>query len=176
MALYCIVMLNISLELALQDPAYEDMASKFFEHFTHIAGAMNKMSDGYGLWDPEDGFYYDHFKTEQKTFPLRVRSIVGLVPLLAGWVLDSEYLDKLPGFRNRINSFVEKKKALASQVSGLQKAISLCIFYHIRCVVFRLDLPLKVHQIPCTIRVSVEFHCHHIHIFFLFADHIFRSH
>lgn len=117
MALYCIVMLNISLELALQDPSYEDMASKFFEHFTHIAGAMNKMSDGYGLWDPEDGFYYDHFQTGQKTFPLRVRSIVGLVPLLAGWVLEADYLDRLPGFRNRLNSFVEKKKVLASQVS-----------------------------------------------------------
>ena len=69
MALYCIVMLNISLELALSDPTYEDMASKFFEHFTHIAGAINKMSDGYGLWDPEDGFYYDHFQTGNKTFP-----------------------------------------------------------------------------------------------------------
>lgn len=118
MALYCIVMLNISLELALSDPTYEDMASKFFEHFTHIAGAINKMSDGYGLWDPEDGFYYDHFQTGNKTFPLRVRSIVGLVPLLACWVIDAEYLDKLPGFRNRLNLFVEKRKDLASQVSN----------------------------------------------------------
>ncbi|XP_032220313.2 uncharacterized protein YMR196W [Nematostella vectensis] len=117
MALYCIVMLNISLELALADPTYEDMALKFFEHFTHIADAMNKMSDGYGLWDSIDGFYYDHFHSDtSESFPLRVRSIVGLVPLLACWVLDGEQLDKLPAFRNRLNQFVEKRKELALQI------------------------------------------------------------
>lgn len=117
MAFYCVVMLNIALDLALTDPTYEDMASKFFEHFTQISDAMNKMSDGYGLWDSEDGFYYDHLNSQGRSVPLRVRSMVGLVPLLACLVLDDEYMEKLPGFRKRLNWFMENRKDLASQVS-----------------------------------------------------------
>ena len=116
MALYSVVMLNISLELALNDAAYEDMVAKFPEHFTNIADAINQMSDGFGLWDAEDGFYYDHFHRGDEFFPLRVRSMVGLVPLLACWVLDGKYLGKLPGFRSRLNWFMENRKDLASQV------------------------------------------------------------
>ncbi|XP_078362932.1 uncharacterized protein LOC144647063 [Oculina patagonica] len=119
MALYSVVMLNISLELALNDAAYEDMAAKFLEHFTSIADAINQMSDGFGLWDREDGFYYDHFHRGDEFFPLRVRSMVGLVPLLACWVLDGKYLDKLPGFRSRLNWFMENRKDLASQIAYL---------------------------------------------------------
>ena len=116
MAIYSVVMLNISLALALNDAAYEDIAVKFLEHFTRIADAINQMSDGFGLWDPEDGFYYDHFHRGEEFFPLRVRSLVGLVPLLACWVLDGKYLGKLPGFRSRLNWFMENRKDLASQV------------------------------------------------------------
>ena len=116
MGFYAVVMLNISLELALHDAAYEDMAAKFLEHFTSIADAMNQMSDGFGLWDPEDGFYHDHFHRGNEFFPLRVRSMVGLLPLLACWVLDGKYLGKLPGFRRRLNWFMENRKDLASQV------------------------------------------------------------
>ena len=117
MALYSVVMLNISLELALNDAAYEDMAIKFLEHFTSIADAINQMSDGFGLWDTEDGFYYDHFHRDQDFFPLRVRSIVGLIPLMACLVLDGKYLDKLPGFRKQLNWFMENRKDQAAQVS-----------------------------------------------------------
>lgn len=116
MALYSVVMLNISLELAVNDAAYEDMAIKFLEHFTSIADAINQMSDGFGLWDPEDGFYYDHFHREDDFFPLRVRSVVGLIPLMACLVLDGKYLDKLPGFRRQLNWFMENRKNLAGQV------------------------------------------------------------
>jgi len=119
MAIYSVVMLNISLELALNDAAYEDIAVKFLEHFTRIADAINQMSDGFGLWDPEDGFYYDHFHRGEEFFPLRVRSLVGLVPLLACWVLDGKYLGKLPGFRSRLNWFMENRKDLASQIASL---------------------------------------------------------
>ena len=116
MALYAVVMLNISLELALSDSAYEDMAIKFLEHFTSIADAINQMSDGLGLWDPEDGFYYDHFHRGDDFFPLRVRSVVGLIPLMACLVLDGKYLDKLPGFRKQLKWFMENRKDLAGQV------------------------------------------------------------
>lgn len=119
MAIYSVVMLNISLELALNDPAYEDIAVKFLEHFTRIGDAINQMSDGFGLWDPVDGFYYDHFHRGEEFFPLRVRSLVGLVPLLACWVLDGKYLGKLPGFRSRLNWFMENRKDLASQIASL---------------------------------------------------------
>lgn len=119
MALYSVVMLNISLELALTDAAYEDMAIKFLEHFTSIADAINQMSDGFGLWDPEDGFYYDHFHRGEDFFPLRVRSIVGLIPLMACLVLDGKYLDKLPGFRKQLNWFMENRRDRAAQIAYL---------------------------------------------------------
>jgi len=119
MAIYSVVMLNISLELALTDAAYEDIAVKFLEHFTRIADAINQMSDGFGLWDSVDEFYYDHFHRGEDFFPLRVRSMVGLIPLLACWVLDGKYLSKLPGFRSRLNWFMENRKGLASQVLKL---------------------------------------------------------
>ena len=119
MALYSVVMLNISLELALNDAAYEDMAIKFLEHFTSIADAINQMSDGFGLWDPEDGFYYDHFHRGDDFFPLRVRSLVGLIPLMACLVLDGKYLDKLPGFRKQLNWFMENRKDRAGQVRNI---------------------------------------------------------
>lgn len=119
MALYSVVMLDISLELALNDPAYEDMAIKFLQHFTSIADAINQMSDGFGLWDPEDGFYYDHFHRGDEFFPLRVRSIVGLIPLMACLVLDGKYMDKLPGFRKQLNWFMKNRKDLAGQIASL---------------------------------------------------------
>lgn len=119
MALYSLVMLNISLELALSDVAYEDMAIKFLEHFTSIADAINQMSDGFGLWDPEDGFYHDHFHRGQDFFPLRVRSMVGLIPLVACLVLDGKYLENLPGFRKQLNWFMENRRDRAAQIAYL---------------------------------------------------------
>ena len=109
--MYAVVMLNISLELALSDSAYEDMAIKFLEHFTSIADAINQMSDGFGLWDPQDGFYYDHFHRGEDFFPLRVRSVVGLIPLMACLVLDGKYLEKLPGFRKQLMVHGKQKRS-----------------------------------------------------------------
>ena len=117
MAFYCVIMLNIALDLAVSDDTYEDMASKFFEHFTQISDAINKMSDGVGLWDEQDGFYYDHLSSDSCSIPLRVRSMVGLVPLMACLVLDDEYVNKLPGFKKRLDWFMKNRKDLASQVS-----------------------------------------------------------
>ena len=116
MAFFCVIMLNIALELALENPVYEDMASKFFEHFIAIVDAMNNLGGGEGLWDKEDGFYYDHLVTENGTEPLKVRSMVGLIPLYACLVLEDRVVQKLDGFRKRLEWFLKNRQDLASQV------------------------------------------------------------
>lgn len=112
MAFYSLTMLSISLELAHHNPVYEDMASKFFEHFVFIADAVNELG-GSGLWDEEDGFYYDQLKVEGQTFRLKTRSLVGLLPLIAVAVLDEEKIAKLPGFFKRMEWFLKYKPDLA---------------------------------------------------------------
>jgi phosphoserine aminotransferase len=94
MAFYCATMLSMALELAQDDPTYEDIASKFFEHFVHIADAMNCLG-GTGLWDEEDGFYYDRLHVGGTTVPLGVRSIVGVIPLFAVEVLEQAQAELL---------------------------------------------------------------------------------
>src|SRR5205085_2743512 len=93
MAFYCGTMLSIALELAVEEPEYEDIASKFFEHFVAIVDAMNAIGESAdGLWDEEDGFYYDEIKIEGREIPLRIRSMVGLIPLFAVEILDAELI------------------------------------------------------------------------------------
>ncbi|MBP7481757.1 MAG: hypothetical protein KA788_04405 [Lacunisphaera sp.] len=116
MAFYCSTMLAMALELAEGDPAYEDIASKFFEHFVAIADAMNHLG-GTGLWHEEDGFYYDQLKTDGQSFPLRLRSMVGIIPLFAVQFIEDERLDKLPGFAKRTRWFLENRKDLAAHIS-----------------------------------------------------------
>src|SRR5262249_54063884 len=101
MAFFCATMLAIALELAAEEPAYEDVASKFFEHFVAIADAMNTLG-GTGLWDEDDGFYYDQIRVNGQGMPMRIRSIVGLIPLYAVEVLEDAQIDRLPGFRKRM--------------------------------------------------------------------------
>jgi hypothetical protein len=108
MGMYCLNMLAIAMELASEDPAYEDVASKFFEHFVHIAHAMNDMSrEGISLWNEEDGFYYDVLHVDHRLMPLKVRSMVGLIPLFAVETLDPDVVDKLPGFKRRMQWFMD---------------------------------------------------------------------
>jgi len=116
MAFYCVTMLEVALELAREDPAYEDMASKFFEHFVAIADAMNAFG-GTGLWCPDDGFYYDQLQTSGRVVPLRVRSMVGLLPLLACTVLEDDTLERLPGFTKRMRWFLENRPDLAGHIT-----------------------------------------------------------
>ncbi len=118
MAFFCSTMLSMALELADGDPAYEDMASKYFEHFVAIADAMNTLG-GTGLWDEVDGFYYDQLQADGMTIPLRVRSMVGLIPLFAVEVLEQDLIEKLPGFRNRMNWFLENRKDLGRQIAWM---------------------------------------------------------
>ena len=121
MAFYCATMLAMSLELAAGDPAYEDIASKFFEHFVAIADAMNCLG-GTGLWDDEDGFYYDKLHADGFTMPLRIRSMVGIIPLFTAEVLEQDVIDKLPGFKRRMEWFLNHRKDLARHISILQPA------------------------------------------------------
>jgi hypothetical protein len=107
MGFYCLTMLSIALELAETNSVYEDMASKFFEHFIGITDAMNSLA-GNGLWDEDDGFYYDQLKTPGgRQIPLKTRSLVGLLPLIAVEVLETAQIEKLPGFKKR-NGMVSK--------------------------------------------------------------------
>jgi hypothetical protein len=121
MAFYSTTMLSMALELAKGNPAYEDLASKFFEHFVAIVDAMNTLG-GSGLWDDEEGFYYDQLHADGGCRPLRVRSMVGLIPLFAVEVLDDETLEALPGFRKRMRWFLENRKDLARHVAFGEKS------------------------------------------------------
>jgi hypothetical protein len=119
MAFYCATMLAMALELARDNPATEDVASKFFEHFVAIADAMNTL-DGAGLWDEQDGFYYDRLHLNGHGMPARIRSMVGIIPLFAVEVLDDHVIERLPGFRKRLQWFLENRQDLARHISYCQ--------------------------------------------------------
>jgi mannosylglycerate hydrolase MGH1-like protein/glycosyl hydrolase family 63 len=123
MAMYALNLMRIALELALHDHVYEDIASKFFEHFLSIAEAMGCMyNDGAGLWDERDQFFYDVLNLpDDAHVRLRIRSAVGLIPLFAVETLEPELLDKLPGFRRRLEWFLEHRPELAALVSHWQE-------------------------------------------------------
>ncbi|QQS46656.1 MAG: glucosidase [Acidobacteriota bacterium] len=118
MGMYCLNMLTIALELARENRAYEDVASKFFEHFVYICHAMNhRGGSDTELWDEGDGFYYDVLHLPDGShLPMRVRSMVGLIPLFAVETLDSEVIDQLPGFKKRMQWFIENRPAFANHV------------------------------------------------------------
>jgi mannosylglycerate hydrolase MGH1-like protein len=118
MGMYCLNMLAIALELAREDSAYEDVASKFFEHFVYICRAMNEIGPGgIELWNEEDGFFYDVLHLpDGRHFPMKIRSMVGLIPLFAVETLESDIVDKLPGFKRRMQWFIENRPDFADHV------------------------------------------------------------
>ena len=116
MGFYCLTMLSIALELAQTRPAYEDMASKFFEHFVAICDSINSVG-GTGLWDEDDGFYYDQLKMDGKAIPLKTRSLVGLLPLVAVEILKEEQVQKFKGFRRRMEWFLTNRQDLAKLIT-----------------------------------------------------------
>ena len=133
MGMYCLNMLAIALELARENPVYEDVASKFFEHFVYICDAMNNLGGaGIELWNVEDGFYYDVLNmTTGERVPMKVRSMVGLIPLFAVETLDPTIVDALPGFKRRMQWFVENRPGLGEHIEtrstaeGPQRFLSL---------------------------------------------------
>ncbi|MDQ3995996.1 MAG: glucosidase, partial [Gemmatimonadota bacterium] len=121
MAFYCATMLSMALELASEDPAYEDIASKFFEHFVAITDAMNTLG-GSGLWDERDGFYYDQLHVDGAApVPLRLRTMVGIIPLFACEILEEDVIERLPGFRKRLRWFLDNRQDLARHISYMQR-------------------------------------------------------
>jgi hypothetical protein len=109
-------MLSMALELAQTRPAYEDMASKFFEHFVAICDSINSLG-GTGLWDEDDGFYYDQLRMDGNATPLKTRSLVGLLPLVAVEILEEEQIQKFKGFRRRMEWFLEHRQDLAKLIT-----------------------------------------------------------
>ena len=122
MAMYSLNLLAIAMELARQDPAYEDVASKFWEHFLYIAHAMNHMGgDGDSLWSEEDGFFYDVLYTPATGHvPIKIRSMVGLIPLFAVETLEPALVNRLPGFKRRLEWFIEHRRDLAGNVASME--------------------------------------------------------
>jgi Glycosyl hydrolase family 63 C-terminal domain len=124
MAMYCINMLEIALELAHDNPTYEDMASKFFEHFLRIASAMDGVGkDQIALWDTEDQFYYDAILfPDGNHYSMKIRSLVGLVPLFAVGTLEPERLEELAGFRQRAEWFIQNRPDLTGGIACMHTA------------------------------------------------------
>ena len=122
MAMYCLDLLTIALELALDNDIYEDIASKFFEHFLYIVDAMNHLgSEGTDLWNEEDGFYYDVLHLPNgENMDLKVRSLVGLIPLFAVTTIDEKSFEKLPGFKSRIDWFVNERPQLSRNLACMK--------------------------------------------------------
>jgi hypothetical protein len=120
--MYCLNLLAIAMELAREDPAYEDVASKFWEHFLYIAHAMNHLGDERSkLWNEADGFYYDVLcLPDGAGFPMKVRSMVGLIPLFAVETLEAETLDRLTGFKRRLEWFIDNRKDLIKNVACMR--------------------------------------------------------
>ena len=147
MAMYCLNLMRIALELALHNRVYEDVATKFFEHFLHIAKAMTNISEtGLGLWDERDEFYYDVLNLpDSRVMPMRLRSMVGLIPLFAVETIEPEMLEKLPDFRRRLEWFLTNRPDMAALVSrwqepgrGERRLLSLLRGHRMKCLIRRM--------------------------------------
>lgn len=123
MGMFCLNMLAMSIELARNDPAYEDVATKFFEHFMYIAGALNNLAgEGVALWDEADQFFYDVLRLPDKqALSLKVRSFVGLIPLFAVETIEQSDLDRFPAFADRMAWFLKNRPDLSDLVSHVQQ-------------------------------------------------------
>jgi hypothetical protein len=121
MAMYSLNLLAIALELARVESAYEDVASKFWEHFLFIASAINNLGDdGVSMWNEEDGFFYDIMHLpDGRHKPLRMRSMVGLIPLFAVETLEPRLVDQLPGFKRRMQWFIDNRPDLTHNVASM---------------------------------------------------------
>jgi hypothetical protein len=147
MGMSCVHMLRAAIELALHDPAYEDIAVKFFDHFLSIAGAINGVGeDSLGLWDESDEFYYDQLVLpDNSQVALKIHSIVGLIPLFANQVLEPEVLQLLPEFSTRMQWFLKHRPKLAKLVSnwhisgeGDRRLLSLVHGHRLKALLHRM--------------------------------------
>ncbi len=173
MGMFCLNMLAIALELADGDRVYEDIATKFFEHFLYIAEAMNNIAgEGIALWDEEDEFFYDVLHVEDGThIPLKVRSMVGLIPLFAVTTMEPQVLDMLPDFKQRLEWFLKHRPQLAGLVShwqetgmGARRLLALLRGHRMKRVLRRM-LDESEFLSPHGIRALSRYHADHPYIF-----------
>jgi hypothetical protein len=178
MAMYCMNMLTIALELAIDDPAYEDIASKFFEHFLRIADAMDGIGkDDLALWDEEDGFFYDVlYFPDGGHHPLKVRSMVGLIPLFAVGTLEPELLEKLPSFKRRTEWFIQNRPNLTTGIACMQqrgtgnsRLLAVTDRDKLRRILHRM-LDEAEFLSPYGIRAVSKFHAEHPYLFSVNED------
>ncbi len=171
MGMYCLNMLAIALELARENRAYEDVASKFFEHFVYICRAMNNIGgEKIELWDKQDGFFYDVLHLpDGRTFHMKVRSMVGLIPLFAVETLDSELIDQLPRFKHRMQWFIENRPDFGAHVEtqshdgGVRRFLSLVNRHRLKSVL-RYVLDEQEFLSPYGIRALSRYHKDHPYI------------
>ncbi len=168
MGMYCLNMLAIALELAKNNPVYEDVASKFFEHFVYICEAMNNLGgERIELWNDKDGFYYDvlHMPDGRRD-PLKIRSMVGLIPLFAVETLDAAIVDSLPGFKRRMQWFMENRPGLSNHIEidsseeGPRRFLSLVNRQRLKRVL-RYMLDESEFLSPYGIRAVSRYHLEH---------------
>jgi len=172
MGMYCLNMLEMALELARDNPTYEDVASKFFEHFVHISHAMNDLGgESFALWDEHDGFYYNVLNlTDGQNLLLKVRSMVGLTPLFAAMTLEPGKLDRLPGFKRRMQWFMDNMPHMKDHVDTSEKSergerILLSLVDRQRLVrVLRVMLDESEFLSPHGIRSLSRFHQDHPYV------------
>jgi hypothetical protein len=173
MGMYCLNLLAIALELASEDQAYEDVASKFWEHFLYIANAINHLgSDGTGMWDREDGFYYDVLHVPDGSHvPLKVRSIVGLIPLFAVETLEPKVSQRLPDFKRRMEWFIENRRDLTGNVAcmdepglGARRLLSIVDQQQLRQIL-KVMLDEREFLSPYGIRAISAMHRQHPYVF-----------
>ena len=169
MGAYSLNMLAIASELAMHNPVYESVASKFWEHFLHIANAMNHLgSEGTGLWDAEDGFFYDVLHTENgERKRMKVRSMVGLIPLFAVETIEPAMLYKMPAFKRRLEWFVEHRSDLIANVAcmitpgvGERRLMSIVDEKQLRAIL-RIMLDEQEFFSPYGIRALSRVHIEH---------------
>ena len=167
MAMYSLNLLAIALELAEEDDTYEDLASKFWEHFIYIAEAMNNLgNDGISLWDDVDGFYYDvlHMHETNYSMAIKIRSMVGLIPLFAVATIDFEMLEQMPDFRRRMQWFIDNRPDLTANINcartpGMGERRLLAIAYRERLErVLKVMLDEEEFLSPHGIRALSKFH------------------
>jgi hypothetical protein len=169
MGMYCLNMLAIALELAKDDLAYEDVASKFFEHFVHISHAMNDIGTaGRSLWDEQDGFYYDllHLPNGDEHF-IKIRSMVGLIPLFAVETLEPEVVDSLQGFKRRMQWFIDNHADVPEHIEmtkrsprGVRRLLSLANRKQLKRILRRM-LDEAEFLSPHGIRALSRYHLDH---------------
>jgi hypothetical protein len=172
MGMYCLNMLAIALELAKTNPVYEDIATKFFEHFLYIADAMNKIGEmEANLWNESDGFYYDVLHLPEKQITLKVRSMVGLIPLFAVETIEPDTLKMLPGFKKRLEWFIQNRPELKQNVAcmetegiGARRLLAIISRDKLRSILQKM-LDESEFFSPYGIRALSRFHAEHPYTF-----------